>query len=120
MHSRRFYVVLFIFAQAAGLTGYLLLRPPSAPPIRFDVLHALSGTILSSTMAASERPLGITAVDRGTRRLWKPMYIGKARTDGQFELVWDLDISIRPDPFPDYRSQREWQRLATEQFGAMP
>jgi urea transport system substrate-binding protein len=72
--------------------------------------------LLQSTTA----PSGIAAVDRGTRHLWKPVYIGKARTDGQFDLVWDSDISIRPDPFPGYRSLHEWQRLATEQFGAVP
>ncbi len=82
-----------------------------------DAPNPVNRALLQQSMAA---PSGIAAVDRGTRHLWKPVHIGKARADGQFELVWDSDISIRPDPFPDYRSQREWQRLAAEQFGAMP
>lgn len=82
-----------------------------------DAPNPVNRALLQQSMAA---PSGIAAVDRGTRHLWKPVHIGKARADGQFELVWDSGISIRPDPFPDYRSQREWQRLAAEQFGAMP
>lgn len=69
---------------------------------------------------STDAPSGITAVDRGTRHLWKQVRIGKARTDGQFELVWNSGDALRPDPFPDYRSQFEWQRLATERFGARP
>lgn len=72
--------------------------------------------LLQSTPA----PSGIAAVDRGTRHMWKPVYIGKARTDGQFDVVWQSGESLRPHPFPDYRSQREWQRLALEHFGARP
>jgi len=65
-------------------------------------------------------PSGIAAVDRGTHHLWKQVRIGKARADGQFDLVWDSEDTLRPDPFPDYRSQSEWQRLVAEQFGARP
>jgi len=65
-------------------------------------------------------PSGIAAVDRGTHHLWKQVRIGKARADGQFDLVWDSGDTLRPDPFPDYRSQSEWQRLVAEQFGARP
>jgi len=63
-------------------------------------------------------PSGIAAVDRGTHHLWKQVRIGKARADGQFELVWNSGETLRPDPFPDYRSQVEWQRLVTTLHGA--
>ena len=78
-----------------------------------QVKHAL----LHQSMAS---PSGIAAVDRGTHHLWKQVRIGKARADGQFDLVWDSGDTLRPDPFPDYRSQSEWQRLVAEQFGARP
>ncbi len=73
--------------------------------------------MLQQSLAA---PSGIAAVDRGTRHLWKPVRIGKARADGQFELVWHSGDALRPDPFPDYRSRFEWQRLLTELSGATP
>ena len=65
-------------------------------------------------------PSGIAAVDRDTRHLWKQAHIGKARADGQFELVWRSGELLRPAPFPDYRSRFEWQRLAAELAGNRP
>ena len=73
---------------------------------------------LSNQTTAS--PSGIAAIDRGTHHLWKQARIGKARADGQFDLVWNSEDALRPDPFPDYRSQSEWQRLVAEQFEAKP
>lgn len=73
--------------------------------------------LLHQSMAS---PSGIAAVDRGTRHLWKPVRIGKARADSQFELVWSSEDTLRPVPFPDHRSQSEWQRLVDAQFGARP
>jgi len=65
-------------------------------------------------------PSGIAAIDRDTRHLWKQAHIGKARADGQFELVWRSGELLRPAPFPDYRSRFEWQRLAAELAGSRP
>lgn len=45
-------------------------------------------------------PEGIVAVDADTRHLWKTVRIGKARADGQFEIVWQSPRLIRPAPFP--------------------
>lgn len=45
-------------------------------------------------------PEGIVAVDMGTRHLWKMVRIGRARADGQFEIVWQSGRSIAPAPFP--------------------
>lgn len=59
-------------------------------------------------------PSGIAAVDRRTRHLWKPVRIGRARPDGQFELVWESGDTLRPEPFPDYRPRRDWEKLAAE------
>lgn len=73
--------------------------------------------MLLQSMAA---PSGIAAVDRGTRHLWKPVRIGKARVDGQFDLLWSSGDALRPDPYPDYRSRFEWARLVTELSAATP
>jgi urea transport system substrate-binding protein len=48
------------------------------------------------------------------------VHIGKARADGQFDLVWSSGELLRPAPFPDHRSRFEWQRLVEERFGATP
>lgn len=45
-------------------------------------------------------PEGVVALDPETRHLWKTVRIGKARADGQFEIVWQSPRPIRPAPFP--------------------
>ncbi|MDO9101629.1 MAG: ABC transporter substrate-binding protein [Candidatus Nitrotoga sp.] len=45
-------------------------------------------------------PDGIVAVDSNTGHLWKQARIGRARTDGQFDIVWHSEGSIMPAPFP--------------------
>lgn len=65
-------------------------------------------------------PAGIIAIDRSTRHVWKRVRIGKARADGQFDLVWESGSALRPVPFPEHRSRAEWLRLAAEADGARP
>jgi len=98
------YVGVRLWAQAVSDAG-------TADP------EQVNRAMLQQSMAA---PSGIAAVDRSTRHLWKPVRIGKARADGQFELVWHSGEALRPDPFPDYRSRFEWQRLLAELSGAAP
>ena len=52
------------------------------------------------TQQALAAPEGVVAVDPETRHLWKQVRIGKARADGQFEIVWQSEHSIAPAPFP--------------------
>jgi urea transport system substrate-binding protein len=71
---------------------------------------AVVKTILTrQTLAAPE---GIVAVDADTRHLWKPVRIGKALADGQFEIVWQSGRSIAPAPFPFFIPYAERAELA--------
>lgn len=56
-----------------------------------------------------DAPEGIVAVDFDTRHLWKTVRIGKARPDGQFDVVWQSGAPIHPSPFPFYRNHAEWR-----------
>lgn len=53
-------------------------------------------------------PQGIVAADFETRHLWKTLRIGRARSDGQFDIVWQSRGAVRPAPFPFYRSHSDW------------
>jgi len=72
-----------------------------------------SGTLDISTIKTSlgldslSAPEGIVAVDAATRHLWKTVRIGKARADGQFEIVWQSPRLVRPAPFPYFIRQSE-------------
>ncbi len=68
-------------------------------------LDQVKNTLTLQTMLAPE---GVVAVDRSTRHLWKAAHIGKARMDGQFDVVWKSPQPIQPAPFPFYRTREEW------------
>lgn len=59
-------------------------------------------------------PSGVVAVDASTRHLWKMVRIGKARADGQFDQIEASATTVRPAPFPAYRSIEAWRRLIAE------
>ncbi len=65
-------------------------------------------------------PEGVVAVDYATGHLWKSVLIGKARPDGQFDIVWKSVQPIRPAPFPFYRSHAEWLAVRQALPGAQP
>lgn len=53
-------------------------------------------------------PSGVAALDATTRHLWRQVRIGRARLDGQFEVLYTSPRPVRPEPFPSYRSVDEW------------
>jgi len=60
-------------------------------------MTTLKNLLERQTLAA---PGGIVSVDAATHHLWKPVRIGRARADGQFDIVWESRRSIAPAPFP--------------------
>ncbi len=66
-----------------------------------DVIRALRRQSLNA-------PEGIVTVDEATQHTWRPVYVGRIRSDGQFDLVWSSEKPIRPIPYPRSRSRAEW------------
>jgi urea transport system substrate-binding protein len=56
-------------------------------------------------------PEGIVSVDVDTQHTWRPVHVGRIRTDGQFDLVWSSGKSVRPVPYPPSRTREEWERF---------
>jgi urea transport system substrate-binding protein len=56
------------------------------------VLRALEGLEIDS-------PVGKYKVDPKNHHTWKPVYIGKIRPDGQFEVVWKSKGWVHPEPW---------------------
>ncbi len=54
---------------------------------------------------------GVTAIDEETQHAWLPVYIGKIRNDGQFDVVWSSSKPVRPVPYPISRSRSEWEEF---------
>jgi urea transport system substrate-binding protein len=72
-------------------------------------MHTIKIALGQQTLNAPE---GIVAVDADTRHLWKPVRIGRARADGQFEIVWQSGRSTAPAPFPFFISHAERAAMA--------
>ena len=61
-------------------------------------------------------PEGIIAVDPETQHTWRPVFIGKIRSDGQVDIVWSSRTAVRPVPFPISRSRSEWERFVADLY----
>jgi len=67
-----------------------------------SIRNALKGIALSL-------PAGVATIDPHTQHLTQIVRVGRARADGQFDIVWDSKNSIKPEPYPKSRSPAEWQ-----------
>jgi urea transport system substrate-binding protein len=56
-------------------------------------------------------PEGPVHIDSGNQHAWKTIRIGKVVDDGQFEVIYSSENPIRPEPFPDTRSPRDWKEF---------
>lgn len=92
------YVGVNLWAQAAQDAG-------SVEPGRVN-----NAVLLQSFDA----PSGMVSVDRATRHTWKKVRIGKTQPDGQFKELYASPYPLRPEPFPSYRSNAEWQQVVDE------
>lgn len=92
------YIGVQLWAHAANSAGTLDLP---------TVKNVLGATTLSA-------PEGIVAVDAGTHHLWKTVRIGRARVDGQVDVVWQSPCDIAPAPFPFFMPYAELQSMSAE------
>jgi len=83
---------LMIWAEAADEAG---TADPKIVMTRFD-------------RQSLDAPEGIVTIDPATRVAWRPFYVGKARNDGQFDIVWSITKPIQPISFVSTRSQEQW------------
>ncbi|MBD2387012.1 urea ABC transporter substrate-binding protein [Cylindrospermum sp. FACHB-282] len=58
-------------------------------------------------------PEGVVYIDSSNQHTWKTVRVGKIKTDGQFEIVWNSDKPIRPVPYPLSRSKADWDKFLT-------
>jgi urea transport system substrate-binding protein len=56
-------------------------------------------------------PGGMTYIEGEDLHVWKKTRIGRILGDGQFEIVWESDNPIRPEPYPSHRSREEWDEF---------
>ncbi|MFK0237745.1 urea ABC transporter substrate-binding protein [Streptomyces vinaceus] len=89
------YVAVHLWAAAANRAG--ATDPKS-------VRAALKGMEFQA-------PQGTVWVDEENQHLWRTVRIGRARPDGQFDIVWTSEVPVRPVPYPPYRTRRAWDDM---------
>lgn len=94
------YFGVHLWAQAVRAAGSTQPRA---------VLEAIKGQCI-------EAPEGTVRIDPETRYAWRVMRIGRARADGQFDIVHDTGWAYPPRPFPATRFRSEWERLLGELY----
>jgi urea transport system substrate-binding protein len=47
-----------------------------------------------------EAPEGTVRMHATNHHVWKKVRVGRARADGQFDIVWETPSLIEPNPFP--------------------
>ena len=57
---------------------------------------------------AVKMPEGVVSVDSSNHHILKTVRIGRARQDGQFDIVWRSSRPIRPVPFPTFHTRQKW------------
>ncbi len=94
------YIGVHLFAKAVEKAGS-------------DDVNAIRDAIPGLTFAAPE---GIVGVNPENQHLSKVVRIGQILEDGQFKIVASSDVPIHPIPFPDYKTQQEWESFLNDLY----
>ncbi len=84
----------------------VLLWAQAVKEAETDEVGAVTRAIRRQSLNAPE---GIVTVDDETQHTWRPVYVGRIRRDGQFDLVWSSGKAVRPIPYPRSRLQSDWE-----------
>jgi urea transport system substrate-binding protein len=57
---------------------------------------------------------GVVTIDPESRAAWRPFHVGRARADGQFEVVFAIRKPTQPVAFPATRPKNRWLALLEE------
>lgn len=61
-------------------------------------------------------PEGIVSIDPESHHAWRPVSIGRIRPDGQFDIVWTSEKSVRAIPYPATRTHHDWDEFLDNLF----
>jgi urea transport system substrate-binding protein len=95
----------------AAAYNSVLLWAQSVTEAETDEVAAVLKAVRKQSMSAPE---GVISIDASTQHTWRPVFIGRIRGDGQFDIVWTSDKAVRPIPYPTSRSQAQWDAFVDE------
>ncbi|NNM03334.1 MAG: transporter substrate-binding protein, partial [Nitrosopumilus sp.] len=95
--------------------GYLgvYLYAKAVESVGTDDVSAVRSALQGMTFNAPEGAVGI---DPENQHLSKVVRIGEIRSDGQFKIVSSSEKPIKPEPFPKYKSEKQWNDFLNELY----
>ena len=61
-----------------------------------------------------DAPEGIITIDPESRVAWRPCFVGRIRSDSQFDIVWSVSKPIHPETYVGTRMETQWHTLLDE------
>jgi urea transport system substrate-binding protein len=80
--------------------------------------EATAEVVKSIRHQSLEAPEGVVSVDSESLHTWRPFYVGRIRSDGQFDVVWSLEKPVRPVPYPVLRSRAAWDAFIAKLYAS--
>ena len=96
----------------AGYIGVYLFAK-AAESAKSDDPRLILDEIKGLTLPA---PGGIVGVDPDNQHLIKVVRIGQILENGQFKVVASSEEAIKPNPFPDYKTEHEWNEFLNSMY----
>lgn len=82
------------------------------------LLNDVRAEAINPTLAGMsvESATGAVAIDLHNRHLWQQVYLGKALPSGQFEILWQSQSLVQPNPWPIGLTPQQWQALEKQWY----
>jgi urea transport system substrate-binding protein len=74
-----------------------------------DVKKHLTNRVLNA-------PSGIVYSDNTMHDMWKMVFVGKLRSDGQFTIIWDSEKQVQPLNYPIFTEKKKWDEFISNLY----
>lgn len=94
------YVGVHLWAQAVEIA-----QNDKAPEVKQHLLNRIWNA-----------PSGIVYSDNSMRDMWKMVFVGKLRSDGQFTIIWNSEKQVQPLNYPIFTEKKKWDEFILNLF----
>lgn len=74
-----------------------------------DVIKHLTNRVLNA-------PSGIVYSDNNMHDMWKMVFVGKLRSDGQFSIIWNSEKQVQPLNYPIFTEKKKWDEFISKLY----
>jgi urea transport system substrate-binding protein len=74
-----------------------------------DVKKHLTNRVLNA-------PGGIVYSDNSMHDMWKMVFVGKLRSDGQFSIIWNSEKQVQPLNYPIFTEKKKWDEFISNLY----